>query len=783
MMKLILYEFEKILNRRLFLMITLLAAGMLLYRTYDECQRRAWVDREIYDDLKKACRDLPYEEAAEKLRRDADGIGLILLRKGLSESGMSEEEIREISAETAEKYGLSYEEFLKEYSSYEEDLAGTRKVSQAINILSGQYQYVSVYRDFIQGFDKRAEELKIISVFSGEDSFSYRSIEKSLRDFKKVSDTVIMPDIEEGVLIVVENDETILFLAVLLLIAAAILFGEEAESGKLKLIQATKNGIVPLGLAKWISLFLFGALITVIVYGGKLIIAGNILGFGEMSRSIQSISAFRNCADRLSVGETLAFSIAGPLFIMLVFTAFAALLFGVFKKVWLSSGCFTGILLLQRVFYSRISDDAALNALKFLKPFALADLEGRLTFYANVNLFGYPFSVVSTAVLTLLLLSGLFLLLYLSAFSGRIKVRIPSVSIGRYIRLPQTVSLFLQENYRLYLIFLGILAAAAFIFIADNRTEKEELRLNAETYYYYAYGQEISGQELGDTEEWSAKKRQELYEEQGRIGRQDGAEYMLREMELKFKALSRIENEIRILAVPKEKGIPVHYLSEVITDPVFKETQSTLLYGWLFLVLVLTAACRIFSDDYETGMRTLVTTTPRGGRTLLISRYLAVLTLYLAGFILYLVPLFSNWFRIYGMKDTGAPLQSIISLASSELRLSIKGFMILWVVESFFSGLAMLLLGFVLAAFIRKNSTAMVAGIVLLTMDFLVSGLNVPLLSRIVLSSGFNLILLAQKESRAAVMVLICVKNILLTAGLYGLHRKRFIITERKNHR
>ena len=159
------------------------------------------------------------------------------------------------------------------------------------------------------------------------------------------------------------------------------------------------------------------------------------------------------------------------------------------------------------------------------------------------------------------------------------------------------------------------------------------------------------------------------------------------------------------------------------------------------------------------------------------------MTLYLAGFILYLAPLFLNWFRIYGMKDLGAPLQSIIRLSASELRMSVRGFMILWVLESFISGLGMLLLVFILAPFIRKNSTTMAAGIVLLTVDFLASGLDIPLLSRIFLSSGFNLIMLSREESRAAVMVLICVKNVLFTAGLYFLHRNLFIIRERKTDR
>jgi len=578
---------------------------------------------------------------------------------------------------------------------------------------------------------------------------------------------------------ITESGNSLIFIIALILLSCAVVFSEEEGSGEHRIYLTTKKGHGSLAMAKLFALMCYSAGIFLLYFFGKLIIAGKLLGFGDISRSLQSISDFRNCCYSISVKDFLALSLLLPLAAVLFISLFTAFLCTVFSRIWVSVLIMGGYTGLSFFAYADIADNSVINFLKFLNPFALYDTGSRFSSYANVDLFGFPCTVLTTVFILGAVFTVLFGILYFMAYSGKLKVTVPAVTLKRMIRIRGSVRLFSQEVYRLMIPGFGIIALTVLAVLSYNRILKSPASLSKEDYYYYAYGQELSGPIGPETGNWFTEKRMELMEEQSRVAEdyasdENLAALKLSDINLKMKALDRVYLEYMQLLPAFSKGIPVHYISSIVTDPVFGDQSAYLLQGMLMMMILCISSSHLFSEDEETELIRLVKTTKHGRRKVFFTRYGVILLLYTLGFLLFKFPVLYNWLRIYKMSDFSAPVQSITSFSNADHSMTIALFTALWTVGSFISGAVFLAFCSALSSFIKKKSTVMAFSAVLIAVDFLCVIMDFPVVKYVGAASGFGLPSILNGLSSTVWVYVILGKNVCFLGLMLLLHwRKR----------
>ena len=505
------HELRKLLMKPVFVLLVLFMAAVLLVRFYMSCGDLDYVDRTLYQQVRAGVSELPYDEALKKLQRDRDGLMLVTFSVMYGGSEEERELFFEQFAGIAEPYGMTVREMIAEYEPYATDAEERQRLQTVFTTLSDQYSYIDSYRVFIEELPERAAELEAISVFANADSYSNRSIKKSLRDYMSLGTIEIRPDYDQGVKAIGSDYMSILFVFLMILGAAVILFSEEEENGLMRLLRTTRKGHEELAAAKWGALLLCAVFFSLLIFGGQVLIAGVRMGFGDLSRSLQSVSDFRDCCYQITVGGYLFVSVLLPMAAVLVIASVTAFLFVLFKKPWIAAGVTAVFAGSNALFYRFLSEKAALNVLKFVNLFCLSDVNSRYADYCNIDLFGYPVSVLPaalTAAAVVILTGGAGCIILFSKGLG-LELHLP-FSLTRKVRIHGSVKTFAQEHYRLYIGAFGILAMAVFLFIGYRKIDQDELLLSNADYLYYSYGQEIAGEITDETAEWIQEKQEEL---------------------------------------------------------------------------------------------------------------------------------------------------------------------------------------------------------------------------------------------------------------------------------
>ena len=772
-----------------FVLLTLLVSAVLLVRFDSFCREKAYMDRALYEEVRDEMAELPYDEAIRKLFRDRDGLMLIVLKDVFGDSEEGEELFRIQFSEVAERYGINLDDFVSGYEQYTETPEELEKLQAVISKLAGQYEYIENYKTFISGLPDRAEELQSVSIFAKKQTFSNRSIRKSLEDYAKLGAVAVTPDLEEGIKAVGSDNISIIFLFAIVLGAAVILYSEERDSRMLQLLRSSREGHAPLALSKFLALWAYSMLEVLLVTGGRIVIAGARLGFGDLSRSLQSVSLFRDCCFRITVFQYLIFSMLFPMAAVTVFSVMLSFLYVIFDKPWVAAAVSAVLVSLEYLAYRYIPVNFALNPLKFLNLFSFPDVEARFSLYSNLNLFGYPVSPLAAEILTgvMLFLAGI--MGFVTAFSRDLRLRITlPFQIRRKIRIKGSVRLSLQENYRLYIAFFGIAVLFVLIYLGYRETEKNEFLLSNVDYFYYSWGQEIAGEVTEETDEWIAQKQEELNREasggitegaeltkEERITAIIAAQMKSRKIEEKQQALRQIREEVMHLHAARAHGIPVHYISKVQSDPIFTEGKSFLLQGLLMLAILSVCICPVYAEDEESGMGRLVHTTRHGRGRVFMLRYITILILWSAAYVIFLIPYLYNWIHVYRMTDWDAPVQSVLRYVFCEGKMTIRKFMILWLSGSYLSGFGYLALMSAFSRVLKQKSTTIIVSVVIIAADFFVNLLAFPGFSLAALSSGFSMTEILESVGKTAWLYIIFAKNVLVSAGILLLHRRAYV--------
>ncbi|MDE6749849.1 MAG: hypothetical protein K2K21_12425 [Lachnospiraceae bacterium] len=253
-----------------------------------------------------------------------------------------------------------------------------------------QEEYIEAYPEFIDEMEQRADKMKDVSLFQSVESYVYRNLVKSVRDFAPFSGIIIKADNCYGVNALAEYDISILFLLIFLAVLSYYVLFLERDKNLLLLLKCSRNGHMPLAAAK-LTVMVFGAAVfTVLLECSAILTYGWMYGYGDMGRAIQSVPLFRNCTYRLSVAEAFA---ATVLIRMLISVVFTCILFctGMLLKNEISAAVVVAVIFGTEYFCCRVfSLSGIFGGIKSINPFYCWDMKQVLGEYYNLNLFGYP---------------------------------------------------------------------------------------------------------------------------------------------------------------------------------------------------------------------------------------------------------------------------------------------------------------------------------------------------------------------------------------------------------
>ncbi|MFC6546975.1 hypothetical protein ACFQBN_09825 [Cohnella cellulosilytica] len=637
--------------------------------------------------------NLPMDQAYEKIRRlntQLKAYQVIVNAAGNPDNPVLSEEIRRIKQQSP----TIMEAFAN--SGYNKMLDKLSQDTYISELLLNQYEAIRGYKDYLQGIQKRSDEMLGVSIFQDAHSFSYRNIVKTPKDFVSMQDLPLQPGPEWGIVSATTFSIMDGFMVLLLFLLCIYLFQYEKDSGIVRLIRSTAKGRFPLVSAKLVALISMSVILTVFFYGIVLLLAQYLYGLGDLSRYVQSMEAFRFCNLPLTVGQYLVMFFICKIVANILVALAISVLFQVFSNVALVYGGLLSFFAWQYLSFRYIHPLSSLQLLKYINVFSFYDAYGLLAVYKNLNIGGYPVWYPRIMAISALVLILLLTVVCITFYMLKSPIATTSRLIGWMARQllklrkpPSSVSLLRHEWYKQ--LFTGkmyiILALALLIGYQD--LNKKDLTFNEEDGIYNRYMDMLEGS-LNQRKISYILEEQRLFDDlplqYERIMKQYGegglspAEYMEKKGELdlfslKERAFSRVYSQYQHLVELKEtRDINGSFLNELTTNYLFGNAYRDLINGLIYTILLVASLSVMFPMDYQNGMVTIIRGTRKGRLPLFLVKHVIAVIVAMFFLIVLYMPAVFNTLRSYPAIDWGAPIQSMTLFGHLKDSLSVLEF-------------------------------------------------------------------------------------------------------------
>lgn len=734
-MKLLLYELLKLGKKKIILVLIpiLLFSNCLIYVQQELKMNRAIIEqREEYTTFEAQFRDLPLEQAyiqAIENRAKLSGFQSYLAIQQANDPELARIFEADINYQ---QYGSLFPE-----SEYWNDEAKLLRHTAFNYTILEHLEALIAHPEYVMQIEVQAENMLKHSIFNKPDSFSYRNIVKTPKDFADVKNLPLQLSLDYGVVSSTKFRNTDVIMLTIVLMLSIFLFSTEREQGQLMLLRSMKRGRAQLFTAKIQALTGVTLVLSFLFYGSIMLLAHTLYGFGDDSRYIQSIGAFKFAHLPLTVHEYLISFLIGKLIICIMLSLLVAMFFLLFQHLSQS------VLILALVFsfsymaYRFIHPASYLNGLKYINIVSFLDISHMLTSYVNLNVWGYPVKREAVAIAVVGLAIILFTFASYVAFvrmnvqlgSGLLFVRTILEKITKLTdRSNRSVSISWHEMKKQLLSARGWVIVAVAIFICIQDMNGAKMTMTHDQYYYNEYMKQLGGPL---TEEKITFIEQEMHRlqttglESERIKRQHeageisfehylDAQYELDQLSLKERAFSDIYSQYRyLLTLEQTKDIEGYLVNLISADYLFKNVNRDQINAMIVVLLLTLYLASSYTIDQRNQVVNLLKTTKRGKKQWfhLVWLYgLAISSILLA--CIY-IPQYVNTWRHYPQIDWQAPIQSLRQFGELDIAITLKQLAILTSITQWLSVVAISLVVLLLSHLLKKFSLTLLAGLVL----------------------------------------------------------------------
>ncbi|MBR5178891.1 MAG: hypothetical protein IKW90_08855 [Lachnospiraceae bacterium] len=583
------------------------------------------------------------------------------------------------------------------------------------------------YEDYLAGITDEAERLTSVSIFADKDSFLYRNAIKTSGVYEKLKGKIgIEPGPSKGLELWSGNGVTGLIIILVLLVMINEIVLKDRESGQLNLLFTMDKGRGTHGFIKLLVCCTSAFAVTFIVLLTAFFTSGYIIGNGDVTRSVQSVTGLKGCTMETSVlGYMLVYflvlSVTAAVLSIIIFLTASVLKSSV--AVYLTVAAIFGT---EAVLYYLIGENSYLAFLKEFNLMSFMDTGRYLSVYGNVSIFGYPVNRFVFVMVSLILLISVFLPLAIKAYSVQttVTVRKSRKSKG-WLKcpVPKSVSPFLHEAYKLLicggtlwvlLLFAGYQAA--------GYTPVREYFENEDSLYYKKYALMFEGPVTEETvKAINAEKNRfkEIEEEMRKVLAEcppELASSISMQYQEQLKPKMGFEMFVSRVEQLKHSGAYIVYDTgyRLLTfDKLAKSKEITLgITAGIMLVLTLSY---LFAGDDRLYIERVTSVTLNGRRALFLKKVilgsLVVLVIYCLNYLPYIL----STLTVYGSGGLGFPTQSVRNLEGTvfeKLGFSIGGSIAFYAVLKYMFMIAEMLVLSLISKKLRSLSRTIVTGLV-----------------------------------------------------------------------
>lgn len=680
-------------------------------------------------------------------------------------------------------------------SIYSNDINKLNLDLYLIEILSDQINHVNTYKDYLKSVEEDKDRLLKVSIFHKKGSFSYNNIIKTAEDFQKLNSVETSVGIEKGVTAISNYWISDLSILLIIIILSINIFLQERENEILNLLKANKKGRQPLITTKLITMILSVTIITAFVYFSLIIISNKLYGFGDINRSIQSISNFRECNLLISVKEYLVLFIIFKICTSIIISVIVIMIIQLNKNVTKSYIAVVTFIFLSYMFYKFIPFNSALNALKYINIFSFLSVGKLVGEYININFFTKAINLFSIYKIMLATVLPTFIGINILIFIKEKDIKGKEFNLNIFLKLKSKISrmtipstLFFNEIYKIIIENKAYVVILIAVFISiSNININEERSYDNDTIIYKNYINKLSGVLTQGKEKYLEREQQKLYS----IGEQKlKNEYLLKNNKItrdqyeknliklevlnkKVEAFDEVYNQYQYLKYIKDtKNINVHFIDKNIKEELFN-LKSELNNGIYLSILLIIILSNIFAKEYKSGAIILIQGS-KERKKLFLYKFIISYIITVILLILVYMPTYINVIDEFGIEFLKAPIQSMEQYMNISANLTIIQFIIL---ESILKciGVICITTCIVCLSLLSKNHiTTIIISTILLIPSILMRLIGINLNESISISNIFSLNESLSYKSGISFNIIYFISIIILVVGIIFITQKKF---------
>lgn len=718
-------EFKRIFFNKVtiaILIVLILLNGILFVRTQNETKPE-WYS--VYTEELEKCKNMSYEDMIQYIENNKNKIEYYYQRMLMEEMlyryerggedaeriNTAKEELDNLNALYAQ-YEESYEKEKNEYT-YEK----MQQYETVLGKLKTEAEYIAQFYKKYDTMIENAELLKYIHTFNGENSFSMKNAEKTLKAYEGFKNIEVSLGNNQAVLSFSEFKITDYILMGFMLIIV-MMFIHERRLGLWSIVHSCKKGRYEIAVNRAVIIAAAGIIGSIILYTENIFLSFVLYGgIEDTGRSIQSVYEFSNCTYQVTIASYIVIHILMKAFVLMIIGCIMWLIVSALSNVTPAIILMIIIFGAEYAWYSELQIQSNIGILKFFNIFSIMSLNDEYLNYLNINIKGSPvntFSICIAAGMILLILAlALAIIVNGKKHTVAVQSKISSLIshiISKIKFLKGGVHIALTEMYKILIVQKGIFVILALMLICYTQISEEKYTLSLENTLILAYDEMLEGPVTEEKLEFIEKERQDVLKE-FELGRND-AYFLAKENVLK-KLEGFAEDYNRVKA---EKGIEIWYVNDFGYRELFGDgvKDEGILYSIEALLFIVLLSGTFFSFENKNKAALVVRSTIKGRNNTYLSKLL--ITAMLSAVVM--VPIYGVEFynAVYNFKiaSFNAPVQSLELYREFPFNISIMGFIIIIYLIRFLCIFSVGCITLLISEFAKTNTEAIVISLIIL---------------------------------------------------------------------
>lgn len=564
-------------------------------------------------------------------------------------------------------------------------------------------QHEDFYRK-LEEVPKQKEEMLEISIFSDEDSFSYKNIMKTVEDYEKISEVELSEINDYAVDVFLKHDIMYIF-AFIIMLFTVISFLDERKKGLWQIVYTCREGRFRLILKRLFILFVVALVTETVLISSTLSVSFmDYGGTGILFAPVQSVSELQCFLMPVSLFVFLVYYVLFLSAALAVSGLFIWFILALIHNINIGMVVCSFFYVMEFFLYYMISSRNPLCILKYTNLWFFINSKEVFTEYANFMIAGTLFNVREYLSVVLI-----FLILFLSVsvlitgvntrpfYTPGIVEKVLNIVANRMRKIICHIGGMGFEIYKLLIQKKGIIVIVCLLYLLISNMDMLELLLGNDRIqldeFYELYTGEINDESLMAYncigEEINTLLSNGEESDDARLAMFD----MLTEQKEYAEGL-------------ESRGIKGWFINDRGFDMLFGELKSgkRMIDGVIVILAIVLLVAPCYASEYQSGVNYLIASTKKGKGIVFRRKtiYSLVSTLSIT-IIMFLIQFYEVRIK-YNLNGLDAPVQNVRILEHVPFDISIGGFFVLWYIERAMTMIMVACVVMLISAYIKRQN-------------------------------------------------------------------------------